>query len=129
MNLKKRKGNLLLYSLIGLLILGVSFKLIFISFTELYNAKKEYLTSIKSFLNSEIVILIQDSKDNGTPEEKRDISLSKTFLDQTIDISGYTLKNYSETSTDFQLKFCFPEFKNSTNNICTIVKGTGDLTQ
>jgi len=129
MNLKKRKGSLLIYSLIGLLILGVSFKLIFISFTELYNAKKEYLTSIDSFLNSEIIILIQDSKDNGTPEEKRDISLSKTFIGQTVDISGYTLKNYSETTTDFQLTFCFPEFKNSTNNICKTVKGTGDLTQ
>ena len=126
--MKQKIASIVLYSLIGVLIMGISFKILNYSYFRLLSMKKQYLTEITSFSLSEINNIILDSKDNGTPEVNRNLSYTIPFnYNETISITSTSKKNFSNTKTDFNITFCYHIFPGSTKSICKNYTGTGDL--
>lgn len=128
--MKKRKASLILYGIISLILISISFKVFAFSYENLLNSKKDYLIELNSFCKAEVNNILKDSLDNGTPEVERQQDYTLVFnYNETIAIESNTTKNYSSTAADFDIKFCFNSFPGTKQNICKVFKGTGDLSE
>lgn len=127
--MKRKKGSLIIYGILSLFLTAIALKVMTYSFVQNINSKKDYILEAKSFARSEINHILKDSKDNGISDSTRQLNYDLDFnYNVKINITSETLKNSAGTSSDFNIKYCFPNFPGSTNTFCQTIKGIGDLT-